>query len=81
MASALEMEQEKDLDVSARVSTLVSCLYWGTGHNKFVRGGPTLSGVGGYQRHHPSCEHYRQNFFGFQIWLTQKYLASKSQHC
>ena len=50
MASALEMEQEKDLDVSARVSTLVS---WGTGHNKFVRKGPTLSGARGLSKTPP----------------------------
>ena len=43
----------------------------GTSHYKFVRRGPTLSGVGGYQpgygRHHLSHEHYPQNFIGFKI--------------
>ena len=42
----------------------------GTGRNKFVQRGPTLSGVvgggGGYQRHHLSHEHYQQNFIGFK---------------
>ena len=42
----------------------------GTGQNKFVRRGPTFSGVGGwggYRRHQLSYEHYRQHFIGFKI--------------
>ena len=38
-----------------------------TGHNKFIRNGPTLSGVGGYRGHHPSHKQYRQNFIAFKI--------------
>ena len=42
----------------------------GFGHNKFVKRGPTLSGVGGYRRHHLSHEHSHE-----------EYSANKSQHC
>ena len=51
----------------------------GTGHNKFVRRGPTLSGVGGYRTHYLSHEHYSQNFIDIKKY--KKYSASKSQHC
>ena len=41
----------------------------GTGHNKFVRRGPSLSGVGGLTKTPPTCicKHHRQNFIGFKI--------------
>ena len=55
-----------------------------TGHNKFVRGGSTLSrvgGGGGYLSHHLSHETYRQNVLALKFELRQKYSAGKSQHC
>ena len=58
-----------ELNVFLRIFMTIETGHKGTGHNKFVWIGPTLSGVGGYQRHHLSREHYRQTFIGFNIWV------------
>ena len=53
----------------------------GTGHNKFVRRGPTLSGIGGFIEY-TTCLMNTTNkiLLALKFELTQKYSASKSQH-
>ena len=59
-----------------RISLLISGLK-GTGHNKFVRRGSTLSGVGGLSKTRPISS----TLLALKFELTKKNSAGKSQHC
>ena len=53
----------------------------GTGHKKLIQRGPTLSGVGGYQKHTLLMYITNKILLALKFELTQKYSASKNQHC
>ena len=53
----------------------------GTGHNKFVRRVPTLSGAGVIEDTTYLVNITDKILLALKFDLTQKYSASKSQHC
>ena len=81
---AIKLKLSEDISVvlwMKKKQTVTTSSVKGTGHNKFVQRGPTLSGVRVFEDTTYLMNITDKMLLVLEFQLTQKYSASKRPHC